>query len=324
MNGFHPFWKEKSRPFVIPAGDDFMKLRIGSRQSKLALAQAAWVGEELLKKNPTLDISYVSIVTTGDKESAGPIQEMGGKGIFVKEIEEALLKNEIDVAVHSLKDVPQMLPPGLILAGFPMREDNRDAVISKFGELLNELPRNAVIGTGSPRRSAQIKNRYKNKYRVEPIRGNVDTRLKKLQNGHYDTLIMAVAGLKRLGLEKEITHILEWDDMLPAPGQGCLGLELRQEDATVLELLATIKHKESDITARAERAFLQGIGGDCLVPLGAYAQLKEDNLVMEAVVLDKEGTKKVTVKESGSIAEPELVGGMLAERLLHEGGAELL
>lgn len=181
-------------------------LRIGSRGSKLATTQAEWVGRALQQKNPQLNISFIIITTTGDK-NLSTLQLLGGKGVFVKEIEEALLKNEIDLAVHSLKDVPQELPTGLCLGPFPKREDSREAVISRFGEQLQELPRGSIIGTSSPRRTAQIKRNYKKRqYHVEPLRGNVDTRVKKVQEGHYDAVIMALAGLKRLGLDKEVTH----------------------------------------------------------------------------------------------------------------------
>ena len=302
-----------------------MKLKIGSRGSKLAVAQAEWVGGLIRRANTDVDIEFVRIVTTGDRETGAPLQAMGGKGVFVKEIEEALLFKQIDLAVHSLKDVPQALPSGLRLGPCPQREDVRDVVISRFGELLRELPKGSTIGTGAPRRLAQIRRaHWKRAYRLEPIRGNVDTRLQKVRDGKYDAIILAAAGLKRLGLEGEITEYLEPGDMMPAPCQGSLGLELREDRPDLLSLLETIKHPESDIAARAERAFLQGLGGDCNVPVAAYSVVVGKTLVMKAMLLDPTGEKSVASAQDGLASEPELVGGQLAERVLYDGGTELL
>jgi hydroxymethylbilane synthase len=300
-------------------------LRIGSRGSKLAVTQAEWLGGELKKKHPSLEIVYSRITTTGDKNLGTPLQALGGKGVFVKEIEEALLSKEIDLAVHSLKDVPQTLPYGLCLGPYPKREDPRDVVISRFGEQLQELPRGSIIGTSSPRRVAQIKrNHKKRQYHLEPLRGNVETRLNKVHDGQVDAAVMALAGLKRLGLEKEVTQILELDQMMPAPGQGCLALELRQEDKWILELLETIKDISSDQTARAERAFLQGVGGNCLAPLASVTKMSQDEIQMMALLLHTSGDPVVHVQESGPLDQVELVGAKLAGRLLYEGGADLL
>jgi len=301
-----------------------MKIRIGSRGSKLAVTQAEWIGSELLKKNPTLQITFHQIRTRGDSDAHSSLSIIGGKGVFVKEIEEALLKSEIDLAVHSLKDVPQMLPSGLELGPFPLREDPRDAVLTRFGELLHELPKRSSIGTGSPRRLSQLKNLFGKKYKVEPIRGNVETRVKKLQNGEFDAIILAVAGLKRLGLEKEIIETLEPDVFMPAPGQGCLGLELRSEDQPLLDLLKTISDRSSDSIARAERAFLQGLGGSCLLPVAGYAVIDGEDLEMKAKIFDSTGERKVEAQFKGDTKTPELVGSQLAEKILHVGGHEIL
>jgi hydroxymethylbilane synthase len=302
-----------------------MKIRIGSRASKLAVIQTEWVMAELKKKNPTLEITAVQISSAGDKDTVTEIQKFGGKGVFVKELEEALLSKDIDLAVHSLKDVPQSLPHGLCLGAYPLREDPRDAVISRFGEQIHELPKNSIVGTGSPRRKAQIHFKYKKRsYRIEPIRGNVDTRLKKLQSGQYDAVVLALAGLKRLGLESEITQILEPQDMLPAPCQGCLGLEVREDNKDILSLLEEIRHPASDTTARAERAFLQGLGGDCSIPLGAYSRIDKDKIFMEAVLFDESAQTRVTAVEEGPSNLPELVGAQLAGRLLFNGGSSIL
>jgi hydroxymethylbilane synthase len=302
-----------------------LKVRIGSRGSKLAIVQAEWVGGLLHRTVPGLDLKFVRIVTTGDKDTGPSLQAIGGKGVFVKEIEEALLRDEIDLAVHSLKDVPQALPPGLRLGPCPQREDIRDVVISRFGEQLNELPKGSTIGTSSPRREAQVRRaHWKRGYRLEPIRGNVDTRLKKVRDGQYDAIILAAAGLKRLGLAGEITEYLAPERMMPAPCQGCLGLELRDDRPELLQLLESIKHEESDITARAERAFLQALGGDCTVPVAAHSNVVGRTLVMKALLLDSTGEKIATAAEDGDAATPEFVGARLAGRLLHDGGSDIM
>ena len=302
-----------------------MKLRIGSRGSRLAVVQAETVAALLRAKNSALEIEFRRIATTGDRDQHASLAAIGGKGVFVKEIEDALLRREIDLAVHSLKDVPQSLPPGLRLGPPPAREDSRDAVVSRFGELLRELPRGSTIGTSSPRRSAQIQNRYRKRdYRIAPLRGNVDTRLRKVKEGEYDAIVVAAAGLKRLGFEGEITDILEPDEMLPAPCQGCLGLELREDDGAVLALLETIRNADADATSRAERAFLQALGGDCLVPVGAHAALEAGRLKMTAALLDADGERSVTSTVAGDAEAPEFVGAQLAEQLLHDGASDIL
>lgn len=300
-------------------------LRIGSRASRLAVAQAEWITAQLKSHWPDLSIQWIPISTTGDKDLTSSLPSLGGKGIFVKEIEDALLRRDIDLAVHSLKDVPQSLPQGLILGPYPQREDPRDAVISRFGELLNELPKGSIVGTSSPRRSAQIQRLYKKRnYRFEALRGNVETRIRKVREGIVDAAILALAGLKRLGLESEVNQVLEEDEMMSAPGQGCLGLELRSDDAETLALVEPLRHAESDHAARAERSFLQALGGTCLAPVATRWHHKEDQLGMDAALWDLTGTQEIRVQETGRWDQPELVGAKLAGRLLYEGGAELL
>lgn len=302
-----------------------MKFTIGSRGSKLAVVQAEWVGGLLRSAHPGLEIEFSRIVTTGDRDMTSALPTMGGKGVFVKEIEDALLQRKIDLAVHSLKDVPQQLPSGLRLGPCPVREDARDVLISRFGEQLRELPKGSTIGTSSPRRVAQIRNKYsKRSYRLEPVRGNVDTRLKKVKDGAFDAIVLAAAGLRRLGLEGDITEYLEPEDLMPAPCQGCLGLELREDRADVLAILESVKHGPSDTTARAERAFLQGIGGDCTVPVAAHARVVGDKLHTRALVLDPSGERVASASEDGDAAQPELVGARLAGRLLQDGGSEIM
>lgn len=300
-------------------------LRIGSRGSRLAVTQAEWVAKELQRVNPSLAVEFVRITTTGDRNASQSLTAIGGKGVFVKEIEDALLRKEIDLAVHSLKDVPQTIPTGLRIGPCPQREDPREAVVSRFGELLEELPKGSIVGTSSPRRVAQIKRRFsKRGYRIEPLRGNVDTRLAKVRDGVVDAAVMALAGLKRIGLEKEVTQILEMDEMMPPPCQGCLGLELREDDTATLALIESIQHEESDRLARAERAFLLALGGNCLAPVAATGRRDKDDFSMEAVLWDLSGEKEIRVQERGLWSEPDLVGAKLAGRLLYEGGAELM
>ncbi|MBV9080775.1 MAG: hydroxymethylbilane synthase [Elusimicrobia bacterium] len=302
-----------------------MKLRIGSRGSKLAVTQAESVAEMLRRAHASVEIELIRITTTGDRDAASALQSIGGKGVFVKEIEEALIAKTIDLAVHSLKDLPQTLPAGLVVGPAPKREDPRDAVISRFGELLRELPRGSKIGTGSPRRVAQIRHNFpKRGYHLEPVRGNVDTRVKKLRDGEFDAIVLAAAGLKRLGLHGDITEILEPDEMLPAPGQGLLGLELREDDKDTWRLLEVVRDPASDSMCRAERAFLQGLGGDCLLPVGAYSAFRGETLLMKAILLNVDGTRAISVEQDGPAEAPELVGAQLAERLFHDGGSDLL
>ncbi|MCB4756412.1 MAG: hydroxymethylbilane synthase [Elusimicrobia bacterium] len=301
-----------------------MILRIGSRGSPLARRQAEWVAGELKKKASHLDISFRFITTRADKSGGTPIQQIGGKGVFVKEIEEALLRQQIDLGVHSLKDLPRQLPKGLMLGPCPQREDPRDCLISRSGQRLEQLPVGARIGTSSPRRQAMIKHLYGERFVVEPFRGNIDTRLKKLESGSVDAIIVALAGLKRMGLGIKATQIFETDEFVPAPGQGCLGLEIRNSDEAVASLLQLIRDDESDRTARAERAFLLKLGGDCFVPVGATARIQKDQLEMHGLILDQTGEKVVKAAESGSKEDPESVGTRLAERLLTEGGAEII
>jgi hydroxymethylbilane synthase len=302
-----------------------VKLRIGSRGSKLAVAQAQWIGKRLSAAHPSLEIAYATITTSGDQNMSPDLKSAGGKGLFVKEIESALLAESIDVAVHSMKDMPQSSPSGLTLGPAPLREDVREAVLSRFGELLRELPKKSTVGTSSVRRKAQILHQFsKRGYQIEPLRGNVDTRLKKLQDGQYDAIVVALAGLKRLGLASDVSDILDPRLFPPAPCQGALALQFREKDLSLLPLLQAISDPASDATARAERAFLQGLGGDCNVPVGVFSEWTPATLKMQAQILSLDGSRVVNVEQQGPAADPELVGYQLAERLLHDGGAELL
>ncbi|MEJ7554629.1 MAG: hydroxymethylbilane synthase [Aquificaceae bacterium] len=294
-------------------------LRIGTRKSKLALWQANYVKERLESKGYSVEL--VLITTTGDKILDAPLAKIGGKGLFVKEIEEALLRGDIDLAVHSLKDVPMVLPEGLILGAITEREEPFDVLISRDGRRLQELPEGAKVGTSSLRRQVQIK-RKRPDLRVETLRGNVDTRLRKLEEGLYDAIVLAYAGVKRMGFEERVSQVLE--DFIPAVGQGSLAIEIRQEDKRVYEAIAFLDHRESRIRAECERAFLRELQGGCQVPIGAYAWLEGEKLKLKAFISDLEGKRFLEGVEEGDLHQAEQVGKKLARRLLEEGGKAIL
>ncbi len=294
-------------------------LRIGTRKSKLALWQANYVKERLEGRGYSVEL--VLITTTGDKILDAPLAKIGGKGLFVKEIEEALLRGDIDLAVHSLKDVPMVLPEGLILGAITEREEPFDVLISRDGRGLHELPEGAKVGTSSLRRQVQIK-RKRPDLGVETLRGNVDTRLRKLEEGLYDAIVLAYAGIKRMGLEDRITQVLS--DFIPAVGQGSLAIEVREGDHRVLDAIAFLDHRESRLRAECERAFLRELQGGCQVPIGAYAWLEDEKLKLRAFVSDLEGKRFLEGVEEGSPDMAEHIGIRLAKRLLEEGAGEIL
>ncbi len=294
-------------------------LRIGTRKSKLALWQANYVKERLEGRGYSVEL--VLITTTGDKILDAPLAKIGGKGLFVKEIEEALLRGDIDLAVHSLKDVPMVLPEGLILGAITEREEPFDVLISRDGRRLQELPEGAKVGTSSLRRQVQIK-RKRPDLRVETLRGNVDTRLRKLEEGLYDAIVLAYAGVKRMGFEERVSQVLE--DFIPAVGQGSLAIEVREGDHRVLDAIAFLDHRESRLRAECERAFLRELQGGCQVPIGAYAWLEDEKLKLRAFVSDLEGKRFLEGVEEGSPDMAEHIGIRLAKRLLEEGAGEIL
>ncbi len=297
-------------------------LRVGTRGSKLALAQTGWVIEQLKRRFPELEVETVVIKTKGDKILDVPLARIGGKGLFVKEIEEALLREEIDLAVHSLKDVPSELPEGLEIAVIPPREDPRDVFIAREFRRLEDLPPGARVGTSSLRRQAQLK-RLRPDLEILPLRGNVDTRLRKLSEGQYEAILLAEAGLRRLGLTVERT-LLPPEVMLPAVGQGILGLEIRSEDELTRETIAFLHHEETALCARAERAFLRRLEGGCQVPLAAHAALREGELFLEGFLADPEGKRFYRERVRGRPEEAESLGIKLAETLLEMGGRDIL
>ncbi|MCJ7839887.1 hydroxymethylbilane synthase [Lederbergia sp. NSJ-179] len=299
------------------------KIVIGSRRSKLALKQTNWVWEQLAKLGKPFEFEVKEIVTKGDRILDVTLSKVGGKGLFVKEIEQALLDGEIDMAVHSMKDVPAILPKGLTIGSIPEREDYRDVLISNQHIPLKDLPAGAVIGTSSLRRKAQILATRPD-LKIKWIRGNIETRLSKLKTGDYDAIILAAAGLKRMGWQDEvITEYLDPGICLPAIGQGALGIECRENDAELLELLYELTCQTTSQTVEAERAFLDKMEGSCQVPIAGLAQLTDqDQIQLTALVASPDG--KTIFKETIKGAEPRFVGEQAAEILSARGAKQLI
>ena len=298
-------------------------IRLGTRGSPLALVQTHWVEAQLRALHPGLATDVVIIKTSGDKLKDVPLAQVGGKGLFIKEIEEALLAGEVDLAVHSLKDMPAEMPPGCTLGAVPPREDCRDAFISQRHASLGEIPAGGRVGTGSLRRKVQILHRRPD-LEVVHLRGNVETRLRKLETEGLDAIILAAAGLRRLGLGHVARGYLTETEMLPAIGQGALGLEVRVDDQEMLELLAPMNHLPTQVAVTAERAFLARLEGGCLVPVAALGRLTGDSLEVEALISDLEGRRFLQDRLVGSPEEAGSMGRRLAEMLLDRGGREIL
>jgi hydroxymethylbilane synthase len=297
-------------------------VRIGTRGSALALAQTAWVQAKLQARYPDAKIESVIIKTSGDRFLDTALQAMGGKGVFTKEIEDALLANEIDLAVHSMKDLPTELGPGLTVAAVPAREDPRDVLASSGARKLNELSAGATIGTGSLRRRAQILHHRPN-VSVVPIRGNVDTRLKKLDAGEVDALIMAAAGLKRIGREDRIVEFVPQEICVSAVAQGALALESREDDS-LREQLSFLHHDVTFSEVSAERSFLRRLGGGCYVPVGARATVVGNELKIVGVVANPDGSSLYRGEIAGRAERASELGRELADRLLHQGADKIL
>ena len=300
-----------------------MILKIGTRGSKLALKQSEWVKGKIEARYPHVRVELVKIKTTGDKILDSPLSRIGGKGLFVKEIEDALLENRVDLAVHSMKDVPAELPDRLILSTFPEREDPADALISVTGQTLDQLPPGAKVGTSSLRRGAQLLH-IRPDLRLVPLRGNVDTRLRKLESGDLHAVILATAGLRRLGLSARITQIIPFDQVLPAIGQGALGLEVRRNDAQTINLLDFLNHEPTKIAVSAERAFLKELEGGCQVPIAGLARLDGNELHFEGMVAELDGTKIFKEATIGAGEQAEEIGIASARRLLASGADRIL
>jgi hydroxymethylbilane synthase len=329
------------------------RIAIGTRSSKLALWQAEWIKSELKRLNPGLDVGLVKIKTTGDKILDVPLAKIGGKGLFVKEIEEALLRHEVDIAVHSMKDVPTEFPAGLHLAVICKREDPRDAFVSRSGDRgfefasFKSLPGGATVGTSSLRRACQLLH-IRPDLSIEQLRGNLDTRLRKLDEGRYNAVILAAAGIKRLGLAHRITELLPLHVSLPAIGQGAIGIECRIDDERVNRLIASLNHTETALCVKAERAFLKKLEGGCQVPVAAHARLQQtdgamigrpspgntergdshslrgQSLWIDGLVGSLTGDRMISGSVAGNPDMPEQLGIQLADDILARGAKEIL
>lgn len=298
------------------------KLTIATRGSKLALAQAGWIASRLGELHPGLTVEMNIIKTTGDKILDVPLAQVGGKGLFVKEIEDALLAGAADLAVHSMKDVPSELPDGLTLGAVARREDPRDALISPIAVEIKNLPTGARVGTSSLRRQAQLLA-LRPKLEIVPLRGNVDTRLRKLEEEGLDAIILAEAGLARLGLEVE-RALIPIEQMLPAVGQGALGLEMRADDPMVRELIAPLNHPDTAAAVDAERAFLARLEGGCQVPIAGHATVENGIVKFSGLVADLKGERLVTGGGLAPPAEAAAMGEQVAQEVLDGGGREIL
>ncbi len=296
---------------------------LGTRASKLAVQQSQWVQAQLQASAPHVTVTLRKIQTSGDKILDVPLAKIGGKGLFVKEIEDALLSGEIDLAVHSMKDVPTELPQGLAILCVPLREDPRDALISRTGCLFKDLPRGARVGTSSLRRQSQLLHQRPDLI-IGMLRGNLDTRLRKLREGQYDAIILAAAGLRRMVWAHEITEYLAPAISLPAIGQGALGIEGRRDDIFVRSLLSGLDHAPTHVAVRAERALLHRLQGGCQVPIAAHAVLADQRVTLEGLVASVDGKEVIRDRVEGSAQDPEAIGIQLAERLLARGGDKIL
>lgn len=298
-----------------------MKIIVGSRGSELALTQTRWVLDRIKEKNPEIEFEIKIIKTKGDKILDKALHKIGDKGLFVKEIEDALMKGEVDLAVHSMKDMPSTLPEGLMFSYVTEREDHRDVLVLREGlKSIDELPKGAKIGTGSKRRKYQLL-KYRDDLEMVPIRGNVGTRISKIESENLDGVVLAAAGIKRLGLHKELGERLYYIDeniMVPAPAQGILALEIREESKDIHQCIEKIRDEVCEIQSKAERAFLRGIKGSCHIPVGAYCRVQGDDITLDVVFGDEEGT--VLLKDSlcGKKHEAEKLGETLADKLFKE------
>jgi hydroxymethylbilane synthase len=298
-------------------------VRIATRKSPLALWQAEFVRDSLLALNPDLNVELVKMVTQGDKILDTPLAKVGGKGLFVKELELGMLQGDADIAVHSMKDVPVEFPEGLHLAVICEREDPRDAFVSNNFKTIEDLPEGAKVGTSSLRRMCQIRN-WRADLQILDLRGNVNTRLRKLDEGEYDAIILACAGLKRLGFESRIRSHLDPGFSLPAIGQGAVGIECRSDDVYINDLIAPLNHPATRCRVLAERAMNLRLEGGCQVPIGGYAELSGDTILIRGLVGRPDGTEMIRGEIAGRAEEAEFLGTALAEDLLSRGAGDIL
>ena len=298
-------------------------LRIATRTSPLAMWQAEHVASRLQALYPDLQVEMVGMVTRGDKILDSPLSKIGGKGLFVKELELGMLEGTADIAVHSMKDVPMEFPEGLHLPVVLQREDPRDAFVSNRYQTLDELPEGAIVGTSSLRRQTQIRAKCPH-LQIRDLRGNVNTRLAKLDNGDYDAIILAAAGLIRLDFQARITAYLSTEQSLPAIGQGAIGIECRQHDARIENLLAPLSHEATQLCVRAERAMNQRLNGGCQIPVAGFAEIQGNELRMRGLIGYPDGSQVFYCEQMGDLNQPEALGIAIAEDLLTQGGAAVL
>jgi hydroxymethylbilane synthase len=299
-------------------------LRIGTRGSLLALTQSEWVKAEIERHWPGCPVELRVIKTIGDKILDVPLAKVGGKGLFVKELEDTLLDGSVDLAVHSMKDVPAVLPAGLEIGAIPQREDPRDVLVSRTGADLQGLPLGALLGTSSLRRAAQIKH-LRPDLEIENLRGNVDTRLRKLKEGRYDAIVLAAAGIHRMGWKERITTYLDWSLFLPAIGQGALGIEIRSDDGELRQLLAPLHDPDTTFAVQAERSFLKKLEGGCQVPIAGYARIQEGRRVeLSGLVASIDGKQIFRRTRAAPCEEAESLGRSLAQDLLDDGARAIL
>ncbi|MBR6012765.1 MAG: hydroxymethylbilane synthase [Selenomonadaceae bacterium] len=297
------------------------KLKIGTRASRLALWQAEFVANELKKKFPVLDVELIKIQTTGDKILDSPLAKIGGKGLFTKEIENQLAEKKIDLAVHSLKDVPNELEKNFKIAAITKRENPFDAFVSEKFSSLKNLPKNSVVGTSSLRRAAQIL-KIRPDLQIKNLRGNVETRLKKLSAGEFDAIILAAAGLKRLGYAEKIREILS--EIIPSAGQGALAIEIREDDFLTAEKIKFLNDEKTFSAVKVERDFLKKVGGSCQIPVGIFAEVDEEKISARAIISSIDGKNFVEDKKNDSLKSLDDFGESFAENLLERGGRKIL
>jgi hydroxymethylbilane synthase len=300
-----------------------MHIKIGTRGSKLALTQANLVADSLKKIASGITAEICVIKTSGDIMQDVSLMKIGGKGVFVKEIEDALLCGTVDLAVHSMKDVPTEIPEGLVFTAIMQREDARDILVSKNNRKIEFMPRGARIGTGSMRRSSQLLAILPD-LAIVPLRGNLETRLKKIETENLHGIILAAAGMKRMGLTEKISQYLPIETMLPAVGQGALGLEIRDGDDELRKILAKLNHVPTAAEITAERSFLRHLGGGCLLPIAAFGKLEGDQLTLDGLVAAATGASVIRDKVRGAIADAEELGKRLADMIMEKGGKKLL
>ncbi len=307
---------------MLSGGTVMRKIVIGSRKSQLALTQTDWVIEKLKEIAPQNEYEVKKIVTKGDQILDVTLSKVGGKGLFVKEIEQAMYDKEIDMAVHSMKDMPAETPEGLTIGCIPIREDHRDAYIANDNVAFRDLPEGAIVGTSSLRRAAQVLAARPD-LKIKSIRGNIDTRLRKLKEEDFDAIVLATAGLKRMGWSDDvITEYLEPEVCVPAVGQGALAIECREDDQEIRDLMDTLNHAYTHRTVMAERTFLDLLNGGCQVPIGGYAYLEGDDIILTAMVGTPDG--KTILKEEVRGQDPYEVGREAADKIKARGGAEII